>query len=95
MNRKDLEWRNENNKGYQSTTWLLLLTGSVLFSCLLIVLSGATSPVSAALILSVDNGDEPVISVTDIRNREIGFLRFRDHGVEERNRLLAVRSPIR
>jgi DNA-binding response OmpR family regulator len=61
-----------NHTGYHSTNWLLLLTGSVFFSCLLVVLSGA-SPARAALILSVDNGDEPVISVTDIRNREIGF----------------------
>jgi DNA-binding response OmpR family regulator len=63
----------KHNTGYQSTNWLLLLTGSVFFSCLLVVLNGGASPAWAALILSVDNGDKPVISVTDIRNREISF----------------------
>jgi DNA-binding response OmpR family regulator len=72
--RKDLESAMRSNKSYPSTNWLLLLTGSVFFASLLVVLSGVASPAWAALILSVDNGDEPVISVTDIRNREIGFL---------------------
>jgi DNA-binding response OmpR family regulator len=63
----------KHNTGYWSTKWLLLLTGSVFFSCLLVVLSGGASPVSAALILSVDNGDKPVISVTDLRYQEISF----------------------
>jgi hypothetical protein len=63
----------KHNTGYWSTKWLLLLTGSVFFSCLLVVLSGGASPVSAALILSVDNGDKPVISVTDLRYQEISY----------------------
>ena len=65
-----------SNKGRQSTKWLPLLTGSLLLSCLLIALSGATSPAWAVVILSVDNGDGPVISMTENRNHEIGFSVF-------------------
>lgn len=82
-----------SNKGYQSTTWLLLLTGSVFVSCLLIVLSGATSPVSAALILSVDNGAEPVISVTNFRNREIGFSVSEDMAAKAETAVLLFGVP--
>jgi DNA-binding response OmpR family regulator len=60
-----------NNKGDQSTTWPLLLTGSVVLSCLLFALNGATSPASAAVIFSLDNRDEPGLSMAESRNREI------------------------
>ena len=65
-----------SNKGRQSTKWLPLLTGSVLLSCLLIAMSGATSPAWALVILSVDNGAGPALSMTENRNHEIGFSVF-------------------
>jgi DNA-binding response OmpR family regulator len=64
----------KRNKGYQSTKWLLLLTGSLGFCCLLVVLSGVTSPAQAALIFSVDHGSKPVAAVTDVRDGVNGFL---------------------
>lgn len=82
-----------DNKGYHSTNWLLLLTGSVFFSCLLVVLSGGASPASAALILSVDNGDEPAISVIDIRNREISFSVSEDMAAKAETAVLLFGVP--
>ena len=65
-----------STKSYQSTNWLLLLTGSLGLCCLLIVLSGVTNPAQAALIFSVDHGSKPFAAVTDVRDGGNGFLPF-------------------
>ncbi len=57
------------------------------------MLSGVTSPAWATLILSVDNGYEPVISVTDLRKREIGFSISEDMAAKAESAYLLFAIP--